>query len=91
MADFNFERPHWEKLSEAVKEVIKSAYRTAVLAKQGNVTSLNIMSVLVNDYPSTTKRFTSLTADEIKFRLSDLLLSNTTGEELTISYASYKK
>lgn len=47
MADFYLERPHWDKLSEAVKSVIKSAYRTAVLAKQDTVTSLNIMSVLI--------------------------------------------
>lgn len=84
MADFYLERPHWDKLSEAVKGVIKSAYRIAVLAKQDTVTSLNIMSVLINDYPTTANRFSSFTTNEMKSRLSDLLLSNTSGVEHTI-------
>jgi len=80
MSEEFHQEPHWEKISDAVKEVLKIANRLALLSKQNIATHLNIMSALVENYPEEVERvIPSLTAKEVKNKLKDRFLTSVQG------------
>jgi len=88
--DFH-EEPYWEKLSDAVKDVLKIAKRLALLAKNDPVNSLNIMNALVANYPEEVESvIPTLSTSEIKNKLNDpffLAYESVAGEDIVIEKA----
>ena len=88
--EFN-ENPHWEKLSDAAKNVLEIAKGLAILANQDPVTSLNIMNAIVANYPEEVKRvIPSLSTSEIMDKLKDpfsLAYESAAGQDIVIERA----
>lgn len=85
------EDPHWEKLSAAVKDILKHAKRLSQLAKKEIVSAQHIMSAVVEVYPEEAEGvIPSFSVREIKKKLSDpffLAYESAAGQDIVIDKA----